>query len=405
MPLTQETFRADCVSWNGYKPCLIQKAESRPDCFGCDQYEMGPILYDVENQTFDIDTLKSAATLGVVEMGGLGSLLRTSAVTHAIREINPSVAITWFTHRRGAELLKYVPGVAGIDVESMSADDQQRLVTELDVLINFELADPAKDIVAKARVVGGFALNAQGKFFGILPYAEYMQRLQIDDNFRKRNTLTMQEILLRTIGLENHEAQYDVDLGAGNYERADGILREAFGEERPAEIIGLNIGTSEKGKLRRWPAERHAALAQKLGELYPDKGVVILSGPQDDETRSHVMSGITSEVPNLAVLPNNIEVGDFIALLSKLRVVVTSDTFGLHAALSQNIPTVALAGPMPHRELELSSKDKLVGPKTSCSPCYNRCSQVIIGQCMKDIEVEHVAEQVGDLLAQGNRQA
>lgn len=398
MSLPQEIFRADCISWNGYKPCSTQKAEDRPDCFGCDQYEMGAVLYDIETQTFDVEALKGAATLGIVEMGGLGSLLRTSAVTHAIRELNPDVAITWFTHQRGTELLKYVPGVAGVDVESMSADDQQRLVAELDVLINFELADPAKDIVAQASVVGGFALNAQGKFHGVLPYAEYMQRLQIDDNFRKRNTFTMQEILLRTVGLEDHEAQYDVVLGAGNYERADGILREAFGEERPAEIIGLNIGTSDKGKLRRWPAERHAALAQKLAELYPDKGIVVLSGPQDDETRSRVLSGITSEAPNLAVLPNNIEVGDFMALLSKLRVVVTSDTFGMHAARSQDVPTVALAGPMPHRELELSPRDKLIGPKTDCSPCYHRCSQVIIGQCMQDIGVEHVAEQVGDLL-------
>lgn len=404
MSLPQETFRADCISWNGYKPCSIQKAEDRPDCFGCDQYEAGPVLYDIENQTFDVEALKSAATLGVVEMGGLGSVLRTSAVTHAIREINPDVAITWFTHQRGAELLKYVPGVTGVDVESMSTGDQQRLLAELDVLVNFELADPAKDVVAQASVVGGFALNAQGKFHGVMPYAEYMQRLQIDDNFRKRNTLTMQEILLRTVGLEEHEAQYDVVLNADNYERADGILREAFGEECPTDMIGLNIGTSEKGKLRRWPAERHAALARKLAELYPDKGIVVLSGPQDDETRSRVLSSITSDAPNLVVLPNNIEVGDFMALLSKLRVVVTSDTFGMHAARSQDVPTVALAGPMPHRELELSPKDKLVGPKTDCSPCYHRCSRVIIGQCMQDIEVEHVAEQVSDLLAKDSRQ-
>ncbi len=403
MPSPQETFRADCISWNGYKPCSIQKAEDRPDCFGCDQYETGPVLYDIENQTFDIEAIKRANTLGVVEMGGLGSVLRTSAVTHAIREINPDVSIAWFTHQSGAELLKYVPGVTGVDAETMSADDQQKLISELDLLINFELSEPAKDIVSQASVVGGFALNAQDKFHGVLPYAEYMQRLQIDDNFRKRNTLTMQEILLRTVGLEEHEAQYDVVLSADNYERADAILREAFGEECPNEMIGLNIGTSEKGKLRRWPADRHAALAQKLAELYPDKGIVALSGPQDDETRSRVVSRITSEASNLVVLPNNIEVGDFMALLSKLRVVVTSDTFGMHAARSQDVPTVALAGPMPHRELELSPKDKLVGPKTNCSPCYHRCSQVVIGQCMQDIEVEHVAEQVGDLLAPRSR--
>lgn len=399
MLLPQETFRADCVSWNGYKPCSIQKAENRPDCFGCGHYETGPAVIGIDHQPFDAEILKTANAIGIVEMGGLGSVLRTTAVTRAIREVNPNTSIAWFTHQRGAELLKYTPGVVAIDVESTDADEQSKLIASLDTLLNFELTNQAKSIVAQANIIGGFALNAQGKFHGVYPYAEYFQRLQVDDAFRKRNTLTMQEILLRSAGLGEQDARYDIKLRESNYDNAEQVLHRAFGSECPDEIIGLNIGTSDKGRLRRWPAKHHAALAKHLASTHPYRGVAILSGPQDDEVRNHVIAALGDNAPaNLAVLPNNLEIGDFMGLLSKLRLVVTSDTFGMHAARAQNVPTIALAGPMPHRELELSSKDTVIGPQTGCSPCYHRCTHPIEGQCMKDISIELVAEQVDRIL-------
>lgn len=399
MPLPQETFRADCVSWNGYKPCLVQKAENRPDCFGCSQYEIGPIVIDIDNQLFDTEILKTANAIGIVEMGGLGSVLRTTAVTRAIREANPNTFITWFTHQRGVELLKYVPGVVAIDVGNTGADEQSELIHGLDALLNFEMTDLVKDIAAQANRIGGFALNAQGKFHGVYPYAEYFQRLQVDDTFRKHNTLTMQEILLRSVGLKGHDARYDVELRNSNYNNAEQLLQQVFGNKRPNEIVGLNIGTSEKGRLRRWPAERYAALARQLADSHSDKGIVVLSGPQDDEVRNCVLATLGDTSPsNLAVLPNNLEIGDFMGLLRKLQLVVTSDTFGMHAARSQNVPTIVLTGPMPHRELELSPKDAVIGSQTDCSPCYHKCTRVIEGQCMQDIDIGLVIEQINHIL-------
>lgn len=394
----QEVFRADCILWNGYKPCAIQKADNRPDCLGCAQHVAGPVVYDIESMPFRPEMLTEAKNIGIIEMGGLGSVLRTTAVTRAIREVNPHIDIAWFTHHRGAELLKYVPGVTAVDVETTDAAEQTEIIKALDALINFEFADPAKSLVAQARCIGGFALNAQGRFYGVYPHAAYFQRLQVDDAFRKQNTLTMQQILLRSIGLERYEAQYDVSLTTANYRQADQILGRAFNSQHPAGLIGLNIGTSEKGRLRRWPAERHAALAQIIANAHPDKGIAILSGPQDDETRSRMLSSVV-DLTNIAVLPNNLEVGDFIALLSRLQVVVTSDTFGMHAARSQNVSIVALAGPMPHQELELSPQDRLIGPMLDCAPCYHKCRRFVAGQCMLDISPEHVAGEVDRILS------
>lgn len=58
---------------------------------------------------------------------------------------------------------------------------------------------------------------------------------------------------------------------------------------------------------------------------------------------------------------------------------------------------------MPHAELELGLRDELIGPKTSCSPCYNNCSNDIEQQCMTDITVDEVADRATLVLAMNDR--
>lgn len=400
MNLSQERFQADCVSWNGNKPCAIQKLENRSDCLGCNQYEPGLSVYDIDNQPSSPESLIAADNIGMVEMGGLGSLLRTTAVSRAIREINPGAHITWFTHSRGANLLQYVPGVTPVDTETVDISLQKDIASEQDVIINFELSEPAKNIMSQARRVGGFALNQQGKFFGVSSETEYFQRFQIDDSFRLANQLTMQQILLGSIGLGEHASQYDVLLRSENNEYANELLRQMFSNEVPKEMIGLNIGTSNNGRVRRWPVEYHAALARQLSITYPDKGVLILNGPEDDEVRGKLMEHIADfNSPNLVLTPHNLEIGNFMALVGKIDVLVTSNSFALHVAKSQNVPVVTFDNPLPSQEMEVDAGDVLITPKLGCGPCFNRCTQSVEGRCMHEVTVAEVANGIDQILA------
>lgn len=400
MSLSREKFQADCTNWNGNKPCTIQKLENRPDCLGCDQYEPGSVLYDTSNQPLSPELLVTAENIGMVEMGGLGSILRTTAVSRAIREINPTARITWFTHSRGANLLKYVPGVTPVDTEIVDASLQRDIASEQDVIVNFELSEPAKNIVLHARRIGGFALNQQDKFFGATPETEYLQRFQIDDSFRSVNQLTMQQILLGSIGLSECNSQYDAALGDEKYAHANELLRYVFNNNVPNEIVGLNIGTSNNGRVRRWPAEYHAALARQLSTAHPDKGVLILSGPEDDAARGKFIEHIGEfRSPNLVLAPNDLEIGDFMALVGKLDTLVTSNSFALHVAKSQNVPVVTFDNPLPPQEIEIDTADVLITPKLGCGPCFNRCTQVVEGKCMSEVSVAEVTRGINHILA------
>lgn len=399
MNLSREKFQADCTNWHGNKPCVVQRSENRPDCLNCNQYKPSPILYNISNLPFNTESLITAKNIGMVEMGGLGSILRTTAVSKAIQEINSIAHITWFTHSRGANLLKYVPGVTPVDTEVVDISLQRNLASRHDVIVNFELSESAKDIVSHAHRIGGFALNQQGKFFSASPEAEYLQRFQIDDSFRLANQLTMQQILLGSIGLDERNNQYDVALGDEKYEHANKLLRYMFNNNVPNEIIGLNIGTSNNGRVRRWPVEHHAALAKQLSTSYPDKGVLILSGPEDNVTREKFIEHIDEfRSPNLAIAPNNLEIGDFMALVGKLDALVTSNSFALHVAKSQNVPVITFDNPLPPQEMEIKTTDVLITPRLTCGPCFNRCTQLTEGKCMSKVSVAEVASGINHIL-------
>lgn len=387
-------YKPDCSLWKGYKPCDYQQVSAQPNCGGCPVYEPSSIGTPEIADPYDPEALRQARSIGVIEMGGLGSILRTTAVTKALQTQNKEAEITWYTHRLGAELLQYVPGVTAVNIQDTDPSEYEENISSLDILMNFELADAAGPIVAKSRKVGGFLLNGQGNFYGAAPHAQYLQRLQIDDAFRSDNDLTMQEILLRTAGLPESPAEYDVQLYPENIIGADTILKQAFQGRTYDSYIGLNIGTSEKGKLKRWPAGRFAQLAQRLAVTNPGTGVALLNGPEDAAPRTKIMESLSDNVENIALTPRDMEAGDFMAVVSRMGVMVTGDTFAMHAAKAFGVPTVTLAGPMPHKELELQLGDTLIGPKLACSPCFGKCVRTAVGQCMELISVDEVYQAV-----------
>ena len=330
-------------------------------------------------------------------MGGLGSHLRTSAVTGALRRLNPKVRLVWFTHRRGSELLRYVPGVVAVDVESEPVDSG--LVRSLDVLLNFEISSAAARLCGSSRCVGGFALNQHGRFAPASTHANRLQRLQIDDAYRRRFVGAMQQVLLEAVGLDV-PAGYDLALPHDIRAAGSDALAMLFSARLPSPLIGLNIGSSRRGRLKRWPAPYWVTLAGLLTAGDRARGVVILSGPEDRDIRDQVASRLDKNCRQLRVV-DGLSVGHFLAVVSELRVLVTADTFALHAARAQNVPVVALAGPMPHRELELGPADRIIGPELACGPCYYRCSQPVAGACMRRITPRAVATQVEEILGGG----
>lgn len=384
-------FRPTCTHWVGYRPCAVQAQTGT--CAGCAHYQPAPITTPEagRRRPYDPRMLSVARTVGLVEMGGLGSHLRTSAVTRAIRDRNPNVRVLWLTHTAGTELLRYVPGVTPVDIRAGS--QAAELASQTDVLISFETSDLARRLVTRARVIAGFAVNSRGRFEPASRHAEELQRLQVDNTYRRSYPRTFQHALLAAVGLDT-DPHYDLELPTPLLARAHQRLTDLFGDDRPGELIGLNIGTSQKGHLKRWPVASWIDLALHLAHAHPNARIALLAGPEERVLRTEIITRLNCDRPGRVRLLDEQLIGDFLATIGYLSLLVTADTLALHAARAQNVPVIALAGPMPHRELELAPTDATVGPALPCAPCYLYCHQPVPGLCMRSIQVSDVADHV-----------
>jgi len=77
--------------------------------------------------------------------------------------------------------------------------------------------------------------------------------------------------------------------------------------------------------------------------------------------------------------------------------VVTGDTLGLHVAVSQDVPTVALFGPTCAQEIDLFDRGVKLTTELSCAPCYRRKCEVD-PHCMDLIKAEAIVAAVQGLL-------
>lgn len=177
-------IRIDCFQWHGGRPCLQQLRENLSSCTACSHFEQAASFPNKDTAIYDPELLKTARRIGVIKLGGLGNILRVSAITKSIQYENYSAEIEWFSHERGVDLLRYVPGVNPHNITDST--DIDATAPSLDVLLNFECHAEAKEVVRKTRLVGGFALNQFDRFQPASDHAYRLQRFQIDDEFRKQ---------------------------------------------------------------------------------------------------------------------------------------------------------------------------------------------------------------------------
>lgn len=170
-------------------------------------------------------------------------------------------------------------------------------------------------------------------------------------------------------------------------------------------LFGVNPNSSDLAVERLWPIEHFAATVQSL---QPDENlhVLLLGSPKE---RAHV-ERVRSAIGNAAVAVHNIagelSLAGYVALLGRLRVLLTNDSGPLHIAAALGTSTISVWGPThpahyaPHGGKHLHFYRPLY-----CSPCVHTTDHPPCGgdnQCMKRLGWERVAEAVRNSLDGGD---
>jgi heptosyltransferase-2 len=137
--------------------------------------------------------------------------------------------------------------------------------------------------------------------------------------------------------------------------------------------VGLNVGAGDRWQHKKWTLEGFADLARKIHEAW-DAKLMILYGPVDQERAEEAMRILPVPYIDAGLHPSLLE---FFAFLDLCDLVVTGDTFALHAALGLEKKVVCLVGPTSAQELELYGQGVILQGEIDCLGCY-------LTQCDKD---------------------
>ena len=150
-------------------------------------------------------------------------------------------------------------------------------------------------------------------------------------------------------------------------------------------------GCQAGGYLKRWGADRYAALARKLhASGLPH--LVLLGGAEEQEECARIASGCGPWLKNLC---GQTEIVDLVPICAGARFIVANDTGTAHVAAATMRPMVVICGPTdPRRVKPLGNQVSTLQADIPCINCYRKhCGH---HSCMSLITPEMVCKRLSE---------
>jgi len=201
--------------------------------------------------------------------------------------------------------------------------------------------------------------------------------------------------VLKAIGIDTEDIELFMPLKPQAEEWAEEILSK-YKVDRRDKLIAINPGASCPSKI--WPAERFAALADRLVEKYSAK-VVLLAGPTDLKIVSEILAKIKNPVINLS---GHTTIGQLASFLKRCNLFISNDSGPVHIACAVGTPVVAIfgrneSGLSPKRWGPLGNKNTVLHKEVGCAECLaHNCQKGFA--CLLAITEEEVLVAVEKLL-------
>jgi heptosyltransferase II len=355
-----ENRRPPCRRFTGVRPCPVA-----PSCAGCAAFDPP-----------DPDVL-------VIHLDALGDVLRNTVLIPAIRRAWPRARVTWLTRPRALALLQGQPGLdvaLGLDPEVVWTLSGRRF----DVLLAVDRS-PLAGALAEAVPAGerrGYGLHPGGAVIPVHPAAVPLWETGLDDDLKfRRNTLSMQQLVVEAMGLPWARAPYVLPLGD---------------EERrgPPRAVGFNVGSSPGTPARRLPVDIQVETARRVA-LALGEPVLLLGGPEDAPVAAELAARLG---PLAEATPVDRGLREGAAQVARCEVVVTGDSLGLHLALALGCHVVAWFGPTVPAEIDLFDRGIKLVTAMDCAPCMRGACEVRPA-CRDRVEPGAIAAAVLDGLA------
>lgn len=353
---------------------------------------------------------KSKYRILILRLGGMGEVISITPALRALRKRFPDAEITLMCESRSADIisgLNYVDRFICAD-KFYRADNLCRLlsfetlrqaytVCERILMQRFRLYISFNHIfflrsifrtlffaaISRAPVRAGFDSNGLGFM--------YTHKIP-DDRFKREHIVSRNTRLMARLGIPVDCEKTEIFNSHEDELRAQQIL-QTHGIQPNQRIFGIVPGSSRPAT--RWMADKFAAVVKTVSDKY---GIlpVFLGSTEEEEICRTVGQASGSKFVNLA---GKTTVGEMVAIVRRLTILLSNDTGTLHIGYALNVPTVGIFRPGEHwiwGTYPDKSRFRGLSKDVPCAPCYlYQCGH---HTCMKLLEPVEVVNAICELL-------
>lgn len=105
------------------------------------------------------------------------------------------------------------------------------------------------------------------------------------------------------------------------------------------KLVGIAPFAQHKGKI--WPIEKYRELIILIAAKYPESVFLIFGGGDKEK---NIIKEVLGELPNVENLVGRFTIGEELALIQKLDIMICGDSSNMHFAAISNVPVVSIWG-------------------------------------------------------------
>jgi lipopolysaccharide heptosyltransferase I len=289
--------------------------------------------------------------IALVKLSALGDVVHATPVVEALADAFPAARISWVVERREAVLLREHPRldeVVTVDTRAWRRTRTPGAAVELARTLRAlrrRLRDKRFDVAVDLQgLVKSGALTAATGAPVRVGFAAGVCRERVSALFTNRHVtpppsarhvVDQYLALLHPLGVTPARVVFRLPSRETAEERVEEFFATA-GLKRHGRVVVLNPGAGRPAK--RWPVERFAELAARLGAEAGAR-VLVVWGP-GEEPAARAIAQASGAIP---APPTDLDA--LVAVARRASVMVAGDTGPLHVAAALGTPCVGLYGP------------------------------------------------------------
>ena len=358
-----------CKNFTGYKPCFPET-----------------VCYE---QCVSPDPI--GTRILIVNLDAMGNVLLTTGLLPALKRKYPKSTISWITLGNAAPLLQNHPDLDRVYVwEPETWMILGRMKFDLILNVDKSRRSCAFTMTLRGTKKMGFGLNDDGVIIPLNPEALENYRLGLNDHLKfKVNTKTVLQLQCEQFSLKYRRDPYRVYLTeeerawVADFRRTAGIRDDAF-------VVGFNTGCSELYPNKKMTIDQHVKLIERLGDAARFR-LVLLGGPEDTLRNAEIKRRVGTSVIET---PTTEGVRRGLCSIELCDLVVSGDSFGMHAAIALGKTVIVWFGVTSAAEIDLFDRGvKLIPDGLACSPCWKReCPYNL--ECITSIDLDRIVRHV-----------